>query len=116
MLGRPVSEIPTLISGLANKQQQIKTSRANSIYGTGGVNKKFFIIYPAAWGEAVFTKGIFVGGFQRLKNEAGTLVVTVAGTELPISWTNQHGYTEDVYVYQSLYDNIADAVEPIIIS
>ena len=116
MIGQPASSISTLIANLASKNTQIKTSRANSVYATGLTNRHFFIIYPAAWGEGTFYKEPFYGGFQRLKNDGGTLVVTVAGSETPISWTNEEGYSENYYVYQSLYDNPEDAVEPIVIS
>lgn len=116
MLGQPASAINTLIANLANKNQSIKRSRGNTIYATGGAGRYFFVIYPAAWGEGTFFKDPFVGGFQRLKNDGGTLVVTPAGAEIPIEWTNEEGYTEEIYVYQSLYDNTEDAVTPIIIS
>lgn len=114
--GQATTVVNTLIANLANKTQQVKRDRNNSIYATGGTNQRFFVIYPAAWGEATFTKGIFEGGFQRLKNQAGTLVVEVTGTELPIEWTNEEGHTEEIYVYQSLYDDRADALEPIIVT
>jgi hypothetical protein len=116
MLNQPVSQIPTLISNLANKNTEVRRNRTVSVFATGSTNRKFFIIYPASWGLGTFTKGIFEGGFQRLKNQAGTLVVNVTGTELPITWSNEEGYSEEFYIYQSLYDNTEDAVEPIIIS
>ena len=117
MLNRPSSEISSMIDNLANKGSKVKTSRANQIYATGGANRYFLIIYPASWGEATFKKGIFEGGFFRLKSVNGTLVRTVPDgeSEAPINWTNEEGYTEEVFVYQSLYDNTADDVEPIII-
>jgi len=114
--GQAASVVNTMIANLANKSQEVKRSRGNSVYATGGTNQRFFVIYPAAWGEATFTKGIFEGGFQRLKNEAGTLVTEVTGVETPIEWTNEEGHTEEIYVYQSLYDDRADALEPIIIT
>jgi len=116
MLGQPASSVATMIANLANKDQEIKRSRGNSVFATGGAGRYFFVIYPAAWGEATFYKEPFYGGFQRLKNDGGTLVVTPAGAETPISWTNEEGYSEEIYVYQSLYDNTEDAVTPIIIS
>ena len=118
MLNRPSSEINSMIDGLANKGSQVKTSRANQIYATGETNRYFLIIYPASWGEATFKKGIFEGGFFRLKSVNGTLLRTIpdGDSEAPINWTNEEGYTEEVYVYQSLYDNTADDSEPIIIS
>ena len=116
MIGQPATSVSTLIADMANKNTQIKTTRFNNVFGTGLTGRRFFVIYPASWGEATFTKGIFEGGFQRLKNEAGTLVVTVTGTELPITWTNEEGHAEDMYVYQSLYDNTEDLVEPIVIT
>ena len=35
MTNRPVSEVTALIAGLANKNQQIKTTRTNLVFGTG---------------------------------------------------------------------------------
>lgn len=116
MNNQPVSQVPTLIADLASRNAKIRRNRLNSIFATGLVNRRFFVIYPASWGLATFTKGIFEGGFVRMKNEAGTLVTTVITSESPIEWTNEEGYTEEVYIYQTLYDNTEDSVEPIVIT
>ena len=116
MLGQAVSQVPTLIANLANKNTEIKRDRLNSVFATGGVNQRFFIIYPVVWGLGTFTKGIFEGGFVRLKSEGGILVDTIVTSEDPISWTNEEGYAEDIYIYQSQYDDRDDPVEPIVIT
>ena len=116
MTNQPVSQIPTLIADLASKNTEVKITRFKDVFATGLVNRKFFVIYPAVWGEAIFTKSGFEGGFIRLKNEAGTLVQTVITSESPITWTNEEGYTEEFYIYQSVYDNAEDLVTPIIIT
>ena len=116
MLGQAVSQVPTLIANLANKNTEIKRDRLNSVFATGGLNQRFFIIYPAAWGLATFTKGTFEGGLVRLKSEGGVLVDTIVTSEDPISWTNEEGYAEDIYIYQSQYDDREDLVEPIVIT
>ena len=116
MTNQLVSQIPTLIADLASKNTEVKIVRINNIFATGLVNRKFFVIYPAAWGEAIFTKSGFEGGLIRLKNEAGTLVQTVITSESPITWTNEEGHTEEFYIYQSVYDNAEDLVTPIIIT
>lgn len=95
----------------------IKTARAHSYFATGGSNEKHFVAYPKAWGIATFTKGIFSGGYVRLKNVAGTLVSDVGeGVEIDITFTNSAGHAEAYYIFESIYDNQADAVTPFIIS
>jgi len=118
MNGQPVSGVAAFIAALADRTTQIKRNRLqpSGIYATGLVNRRFFVIYPAAWGLATFTKQSFIGGFTRLKNEAGTLVTAIPAVELPISWTNAEGHAEDIYIYQSQYDNTEDAVNPITIT
>lgn len=118
MIGQSSTIINTLISNLANKNTEVKVNRNKSIYATGGANRYFFIIYPSAWGEGIFTKGGVEGGFTRLRNVSGTLMNYIPNgqNETPISWTNEEGYSENIYIYQSIQDYIEDAVEPITIS
>lgn len=114
-LNSAASGIETFIESLATST--IKTSRTHTYYATGGVNEHHFIAYPKAWGLATFTKGIFDGGYVRLKNVAGTLVADAGvNPELDITFTNSKGHAEAYYVYESLYDNQADAVTPFVIS
>lgn len=95
----------------------IKTARAHTYFATGGANQKHFVAYPKAFGLATFQKGIFVGGYIRLKNVAGNLVEDIGvGTELDITITNSKGFSEAYYIFESLYDNQNDAVTPFIIS
>jgi hypothetical protein len=96
----------------------IKTSRNHTYFATGGVNQKHFVAYPAAFGLGTFTKGIFTGGYIRLKNVGGTLksVLGIGDIESPITITNSKGYSENYYIYESEYDNQADNVTPFTIS
>lgn len=115
MLGENVSTVNNMIANLADKVTITKTTRQNSVYATGGSNRYFLIIYPKAWGEATFRKGLLDGGFIRLMNQAGTLVSSISegNTEASIEWTNEFGYTEEIYIYQSMYDNIEDDIAPV---
>jgi len=92
----------------------VKTARAHTYFATGGANQKHFVAYPKAWGLATFTKGIFSGGYVRLMKVGSTMELT--GSESDLVITNSAGYSEPYYVYESLYDNQADAVTPFIIS
>ncbi len=116
MNGQAVTGVAAFIAALADRTTEIKLNRLNTIYATGLVNRRFFVIYPASWGLATFTKQSFIGGFTRLKNEGGTLTTSIPAVEIPISWTNAEGHAEDIYIYQSQYDNAEDAVNPIIIT
>jgi hypothetical protein len=114
-LGSSVASLEAFIESLGTST--IKTSRSHTYFATGGTNEKHFIAYPKAWGLATFTKGIFSGGYVRLKNVAGLLVSDIGvGTEIDIEFTNSAGHTEAYYVFESLYDNQTDAVTPFIIS
>jgi hypothetical protein len=121
-IGAGASKINTSTSALEAFLEaltgQIKTSRAHTYYATGGANQKHFVAYPAAWGLATFFKSPFYGGYLRLKNVAGTLksVLGIGDVETSILITNSAGYQEAYYVYESEYDNQADAVTPFIIS
>lgn len=96
----------------------IKTSRTATYYATGVSNQKHFVAYPAAYGLAIFTKGIFSGGYVRLKKVGLTIKsdLDVSDIESDIIFTNSKGYAQTYYVYESLFDNQADAVTPFIIS
>lgn len=104
-----------LFNGLAGS---INTNTRNrSFFATGGVNQHCFYFYPARFGEATFTKGIFVGGFIRLKNVDGTLYDTIPDGETEDPITINNGYaSEEYYVYQSMYDNQDDPVTPIVVT
>lgn len=110
-----VTNVQTMISGFT---KQIKTSRLASLFATGGAGEHFYYLYPSRFGLATFKKGIFEGGFVRLKNVAGTFKITlgIGDTESPLNVTNDAGYTEEFYIYMSLYDNIVDPVEPIVVT
>jgi len=116
MNGQAVTGVPAFIAALADRTVEIQRNRLNTVYATGLVGRRFFVIYPAAWGLATFTKQSFIGGFTRLKNDAGTLTTAIPAVETSISWTNAEGHAEDIYIYQSQYDNTEDAVNPIIIT
>lgn len=96
----------------------IKTSRNHTYFATGGVNEKHFVAYPTSFGLGTFTKGIFTGGYIRLKNVGGTLksVLGIGDIESPITITNSKGYSENYYVYESEYDNQADNITSFVIS
>lgn len=96
----------------------IKTSRNHTYFATGGVNEKHFVAYPTSFGLGTFTKGIFTGGYIRLKNVGGTLksVLGIGDIESPITITNSKGYSENYYVYESEYDNQADNVTSFVIT
>lgn len=110
-----LADFLTAISGFS---KIIKTARAHSYFATGGANQHHYVIYPKIWGLGIFTKGIFTGGYVRLKNVAGTLKQELSGgdVELDINITNEEGYVEAYYIYMSLYDNQEDAVTPFVLS
>lgn len=118
-LGFGVSKIGAAASGMeafieALQASVTKTARAHTYFATGGVNEKHFVAYPKAWGEGIFTKGIFSGGYIRLRNVAGTMQTSGSETDLII--TNSLGIAEAYYVYESLYDNQNDGITPFVIS
>lgn len=104
----------SFLTAIAGFTKIVKTARAHTYFATGGVNQHHYVIYPKAWGLGTFTKGIFEGGYIRLKNVAGTLKQELGGgdVESDINITNEKGHTEAYYVYMSLYDNQEDAVTP----
>jgi hypothetical protein len=113
--GQATSGLEAFLESLSSV---VKTSRVHTYYATGGVNEKHFVAYPKAYGLGTFTKGIFTGGYWRLKNVAGTLKVTLGmgDVETDIIITNSEGHAEAYYVYETEYDNQADAVTSFTIS
>lgn len=106
----------TLLNGfISASQTEIRTNRVTQVYGLGGSNQKFFVMYPKAWGLATFQKGIFVGGFVRLKLVSGVLKDVLGGGDIEenLLLSNGEGHTEAFYIYESLFDNQADPVTPI---
>jgi hypothetical protein len=122
LLGAGTSKINQATSGLEAFLEAmtpvIKTSRTHTYFATGGVNQKHFVAYPKAFGLGTFTKGIFTGGYIRLKNVAGTLKAElgIGDVESDIIITNSAGYAEAYYVYESEYDNQNDPVTSFTIS
>jgi hypothetical protein len=119
-LGKGPSKIGALASGMeafieSLATSTIKTSRGHTYNATGAANEHHFVAYPKAWGEATFTKGIFSGGYVRLKNVGGTMEVD-GSPEIDVSFGNSASFSEEYYIYQSLYDNQNDPVTPFIIT
>lgn len=106
-----VSSFLTAISGFT---KIVKTSRVHTYFATGGVNQHHYVIYPKAYGLGTFTKGIFEGGYVRLKNVAGTLKqeLGIGDVESDVNIVNAEGFSEAFYIYMSLYDNQNDPVTP----
>lgn len=88
----------------------LKSARAHTYFATGGANQHHFVAYPKAWGLATFFKAPFFGGYVRLKNIAGTMLSESEDTETDVLITNSAGYQEAYYIFQTTYDNQADAV------
>lgn len=108
----------SFITATAAFSKIVKTARAHTYFATGGTNEHHYVVYPKAWGLGTFKKGIFEGGYVRLKNVAGTLKQELGegDVESDIMITNEKGHSEAYYVYMSLYDNQEDAVTPFVIS
>lgn len=108
----------SLVSALSGFSKTVKTSRVNTYFPVGVANEHDIIGYPKRFGLATFTKGIFSGGYIRLKNVGGTLKSELGDmeTESDILVTNAAGHQEAYYFYQSLYDNQADNVTPFVVS
>ncbi len=96
----------------------IKTNRVGQFFPQGIQNEHDIIFWPASWGLGTFTKGIFEGGFVRLKSVGGILQQNLnpGDVEADISLSNGNGFTEPYYVYQSLVDFQQDLVTPFIVS
>lgn len=101
-----------------NAQRTVKRARQGSFFPSSVANQHDLVIYPKSWGLGTFTKGIFEGGFVRLKNVAGELksIVGQGETETDIILNNGNGFSEAFYVYQSLIDFQQDTEVPFIIS
>lgn len=108
----------TLEALLATLTNEISNSRAKSVNATGGSGEHFYYAYPKVLGLATFTKGIFSGGFVRLKLVGGVFKITLTGgdTESDFMYDNGNGFSEAYYVYMSTFDNQNDLNEPIVIS
>lgn len=122
-LGKGTSRLNTVTSDLeifleSLQIQVIKTIRNHTYNATGGVNEKHFVGYPKSFGLGTFTKGIFVGGYVRLKSVMGILKSDLAegDVESDIIITNSKGYSEAYYIYESLFDNQDDPVTPFTIT
>jgi hypothetical protein len=115
LTGELVTTLTALIAGFT---KTIKTSRSHSYNATGGVNEHHIVGYPKAFGLGTFKKGIFEGGYVRLKKVGTVLKVELleGDVEEDISVTNDKGYAEAYYFYMSLYDNQVDAVTPFVLS
>lgn len=110
------SAIETFIEGL--QTHNTVSSRVTSYFATGLANQKHFVAYPKAYGLGLFTKGIFTGGYVRLK-KVGTIIKSTLGDsdiESDIIFTNSKGYSQAYYIYESLFDNQEDNITPFIIS
>jgi len=107
-----------LTTALAGFSKVVKTSRAHTYFATGAANEHHFVLYPKTYGLATFTKGIFTGGYVRLKLVLGVFKqeLGIGDVEVDYMVTNEEGFAEAYYVYMSLYDNQNDAVTPFIIS
>jgi hypothetical protein len=122
-IGYGLSKINQSSSGLevfieSLQASSIRIDRFNTYFATGGVNEKHFVAYPVTFGLGTFTKGIFTGGYVRLKLVGGILKseLGISDVESDILITNSKGYTEAYYIYESLFDNQADPITPFIIS
>lgn len=110
-IGQVTTVLATLFSALS---KTIQTSKAKALTTTGDANEYFFYAVPKRFGEVTFTKGIFPGGYRRLKSVLGVLKVVLdpGDDEEDVLIDNGTGYTEAYYFYQSEYDNKNDTVTP----
>lgn len=113
--GLSASSAITMANGMT---KMVKTNRLQTYFATGGVNQHHYVIYPKAWGLGTFTKGIFTGGYVRLKNVSGVMKSVLEGGDMEIDFllTNSKGYQEAYYIYMSLFDNQADPITQFLIS
>ena len=110
--------ISTLQTFLNNANKTIEKTKVNSFYATGLENEHEIIAYPKRFGLITeIKKGVFSGGYVRLKNASGILKETLSEgeTESDINITNGLA-SEAYYVYMSFYDNQNDSNIPLIIS
>jgi len=114
LISSNVSDLQAIFDGMNTSVQR---TRGKTLYATGGANRHFYYFVPKRYGLVTFQKGIFIGGFIRLKNDSGVLVDDLGtDTESDILLTNSLGFQEAYYVYESEYDNQNDPVTPIIAS
>lgn len=115
LTGALSSSLQALFDGATRTAQ---TSRSGQFFPQGIQNEHDIIFWPASWGLGTFTKGIFEGGFVRLKSVGGALQQNLnpGDIEADISLSNGNGFTEPYYVYQSLVDFQQDLVVPFIVS
>ncbi len=111
-IGKTPVQLETFIDTLL---ATVKLARQHTYFATGGANQKHFVAYPKAFGLATFTKGIFAGGYVRLKSVGGAMQFE-DGIENDVIFTNPATFAEAYYIYESLYDNQNDPVTPFIIS
>lgn len=98
-----ITFIESLISG--SGKELTTTRKKNPLTGEGNtVDDYFYYAYPAAWGFATFFQNNNPGGFKRLANVGGTMVVasldSLEAGELSLSVSNGLG-SEAFYVYQT---------------
>lgn len=105
------NDIQTIFNTLASKQVK-RTQNNESFDAYGASDEHMVIMYPKAWGESAFTKGIFSGGYYRLKKVtrlgSPVFTVTLQGGEveedITISNNNPDGaHSEEYYIYMSEY-------------
>ena len=100
-----------------NGTKEQTDTRIKTLFGEGDILEKFFVLYPKRFGFATFTKNNLVGGFYRLKNVGGSILVAdddyaYDGDESDILIDN--GEEEEAFlIYESTSDNIEDPVTPI---
>ena len=98
--------------------KDIASIKAKTMFATGGANQHFVFAYPKRFGLlTTIKKGIFQGGYVRMKNVAGVLYETVpdGGSEIDISISNGL-QTEAYYVYMSSFDFQNDNQTPVEVS
>lgn len=101
----------TALQSILNSfQKVVETNRSNSFFATGGQNQHFIVAYPKRFGLLTeIKKGIFVGGYIRIKNVSGVLKELVASGETESDITISNGISsESYYVYMSGFDNQND--------
>lgn len=98
--------------------KDISNTKNKTVAATGGANNHFFYAYPKSLGEATFKKGIFEGGFIRLKVVLGIFKLDLIGgdVEQEFIYDNGNGFTEAYYIYMSTFDNQNDPITPIVIT
>lgn len=103
--------IQAVFDALATKV--IRTTQSGySFDAFGSASEYMLIMYPASWGESVFTKNSFSGGYQRIRlvDRGGSMLFTVnlevgdVEQDIIVSNNNPDGAFQEPYiVYQSEY-------------